>query len=241
MKTEGRIEEVRRETHDVKTFTMELEESIEFTSGQYCLLSILSKPGYDSAEKPFTFANAPSQEGNSTIEITIKRVGDFTTAMHSLDVGKRLEIDGPYGEELNFDRSTDDDIVFLVGGSGITPFISSLRYLIENDLDNHITLLFSNRMESDIIYKEELERMDERDNITVVNTLTHEKPDYWARKTGRIDREMIDKYVNNPEERLWYICGPPGMVEAMNDLLTEMNIPSGKVRWEDWQLPGKYN
>lgn len=224
-----KIVRVKEETHDVKSFFLDMK--LEFVPGQYCLVSI---PGREES-KPFTFANTPEK----SVQLTVKRVGEFTTAMHELGEGREIVIEGPRGESLNFDESASK-VVFLAGGSGITPFISALRYSIENSLSTNLTLIFSNRKKKDIIYEEELGQMDTNDNINVVNTLSHNHPDEWDGETGRIDEEMIQKHVSGIDEKLWYICGPPPMVEAMVEILKELGVSSEKIKWEDWQIPGKH-
>jgi ferredoxin-NADP reductase len=52
---------------------------------------------------------------------------------------------------------------------------------------------------------------------------------------------MIEKYVNNPKEKLWYVCAPPPMVKAMKEILMEMQIPKEKFRIEDWEIAGKHD
>lgn len=238
----GKITKIKEETYDVKTFRLKLPKRINFIPGQYCLVSFIDKKKFESDPRPFTFTNSPTEEGDF-IELTIKKMGEFTTTLHNLKKGAKLKIDGPYGEALNFNNSIKDDIVFLAGGSGITPFISAIRYAIAKNLPNKMFLFFSNRTERDIIYEKELKRINkETNNIKIIHTLTNGWPEDWDGETGRINREMIEKYVKNPKEKLllWYICGPPPMVEAMKNILVEeMGIPKDRLRVEAWQLPGK--
>ena len=234
----GEIIKIKEETYDVKTFRLKLTKSINFIPGQYCLVSITGNKEFEGETKPFTFANSPTEKG--FIELTIKQIGKFTTALHSLRIGDKLKIEGPYGESLNFDKSIKDDIIFIAGGSGITPFISAIRYSIAKKLPNKITLFFSNRTEKDIIYKKELEEIKNKD-INVIHTLSQEVPEGGSGETGRINREMIEKYVKNPKEKLWYICGPPPMVNSIKEILLGMGIPQERLRIEDWQIPGKHD
>jgi NAD(P)H-flavin reductase len=237
--TIGEIIEVKEETPDVKTFRLRLTDRIDFIPGQYCLVSIIGNKEFEGYSRPFTFASPPTATG--IVELTIKRMGKFTTTLHSLTVGDKLKIDGPNGKSLNFDESIKDDIVFLTGGSGITPFISAIRYAIAKKLPNKMILLFSNRKGGDIIYRKELEEITKNSNIKVIHTLSDEKPDRWSGETGRINRAMIEKYVENPKDKLWYICGPPPMVTAMEKMLAEMGVAKEKSRVEKWQLPGKHD
>lgn len=240
-KVEGKIVGIEEETHDVKTFEVELEETIDFIPGQYCLVSMKDKEELEGEKRPFTFSNPPEKtKEKKLMDLTVKKIGEFTTAMHNLDEGAKVIIRSPRGESLNFDESVKEDIVFLAGGSGITPFMSALRFAVNQDLENTFTLFFSNRTERDIIYREELGKMDKRENIEVIHSL-EEFPGDWKGEEGRIDKEMISKHVSDPLNRLWYICGPPPMVEAMVKILEKLGVPGNKIKWEDWQISGKHD
>lgn len=230
--------EIRKETYDVKTLRLRLGEKLDFIPGQYCLVSFTDEK-YPDGKRPFTFATSPTEK--SYVELTIKRIGEFTTALHKLSKGEKIEIDGPRGESLNFNESVDKDVVFIAGGSGITPFISALRYSVDKNLKNNLTLFFSNRTVEDIIYKKGLKKLEKKDNIEVIHTLTQKVPDNWEGEEGRVDKEIIKKYVDDLSEKLWYICGPPPMVDAMRGILIELNIPGDNLRIEDWQIPGKHD
>ena len=130
---EGKITEIIQETKDVKTF--KLDSKIDFVPGQYCLVA-LPEDEYD--KRPFTFANSPM---DNHIEFTIKQIGEFTTKLHSLKVGDKLLFSSAKGTSLNFDESVSKDVVFIAGGSGITPFMSILRFAIKKKLKNRQNLL----------------------------------------------------------------------------------------------------
>ena len=227
-----KIIKIINETYDVKTFRLE-KKNIDFVPGQYILVYLPFDDTKDE-DRPFTFSSSPLKE---YIEITVKKFGKITTIMHErLKVGEYLRLKGPFGESLNFDDSKDD-IVFIAGGSGITPFKSIIDYIIDKKLKNKVFLFFSNRTEKDIIYREYLDKIN-KNNIKIINTLTNEN---WKGETGFINKELILKYIKNPKNYLYYICGPPGMVIAMKDMLKELGISESKLRIEDWQLPGKHD
>ena len=232
----GTITEIKEETHDVKTFRLSPSKRIDFLPGQYCLVSFINNREFADEQRPFTFSSSPTEK--NFIEITVKDMGGFTTALHRLAPGKRLLLDGPYGEKLNFDETVKENAVFLAGGSGITPFISAIRYSIAKNLQNKLLLIFSNRTEKDIIYREELSALN-RDNIKIVYALSDEIPEGWSGETGVISLEMIRRYVENPQEKLWYICGPPKMIDAMKEILRSMEISEKNLRIESWQISGK--
>jgi len=238
--TIGKVDSIRNETHDVKTFRLNLDEEIRFVPGQYCLLSLMDNKKFDGEERPFTFSSPPEGD-NKIVELTIKRMGEFTTALHSLSENEQLRLKGPLGETLNFDESVKEDVVFLAGGSGITPFISAIRFAYTNNLPNRMLLLYGNMTKDDIIYREELRELGSQEKFTVVNTIAKDIPENWSEETGFIDRKMIERYVEQPEDRLWYVCGPPPMMRAMEDILEAMKVPKDMWRMEKWEIPGKSN
>lgn len=231
------IVNVMSQTHDVKTFILDPDTKVDFIPGQFSLFSIPGNEEHKDAEKPFTFANSPI---SGRLEITVKRVGDFTTALHSLGSGDILEMSEPMDSPLEFDDNVDKDVVFLAGGSGITPFMSALRYSVDSNMDNNITVIYSNRTEEDIIYREDLGRLEENnDTIDVIHTLTRDSSDSWKSQggggeTGRIDENMIERYVEGLEGKLWYVCGPKDMAKSIEEILVEMDIDKEKIKTERW-------
>ncbi|MEM4268274.1 MAG: FAD-binding oxidoreductase [Candidatus Woesearchaeota archaeon] len=233
-----RITDIKDETYDVKTFRGVLSEGIEFVAGQYFLLRMPQVSVFETEWRPFTFSSSPTEK--RFIEFTVKRMGEFTTALHSLPKGSIVEIDGPRGEALNFNESVKDDVVFIAGGSGITPFISTIRFSVAKNLNNRITLIFSNRTYEDIIYKDELYALNSNGRIKVVHTLTDSWPVGWDGETGRINKHMIEKAVPRMQKNIWYVCGPPPMISAVEAILHELGIERDKIKIEEWQLPGKH-
>jgi NAD(P)H-flavin reductase len=232
----GEIIKLIQETPDVKTFRITKPHNFTFIPGQYCLVSFLDKIEFMDEARPFTFTSSPTQK--DFIDLTIKLMGDFTKELFKLDQGTKLQIDGPKGESLNFDENIKENVVFIAGGSGITPCIVALRYATAKNLPNKMMLFFSNKTFKDIIYGKELEILNHK-NITIINTISDEIPGDWHGETGRINKAMIEKYVKIPSKWLWYVCGPPPMVTAIKNILHDLNIPEEKLRIEEWQLPGK--
>jgi NAD(P)H-flavin reductase len=233
---EGHIAETRDETHDVKTFVIEVTNQIDFIPGQYCMVSLPGNKAFRKEWRPFTFVNIPK---NEYVELMVKRMGAFTTAMHNMHPGDKLLLKGPFGEQLNFDESIKDDVVFVAGGSGITPFISAIRFAASRNMPNRIILLYSNKTVDDIIDREELEVLGKRENITVIHSLTKKIPEHWKGIRGRVNKDVILTHVDDPKEKLWYVCGPPPMVQSLKGVLGDIGVPEERLRIENWQIPGK--
>ncbi|NUM34862.1 MAG: hypothetical protein HUU50_09970 [Candidatus Brocadiae bacterium] len=228
---------VRNETHDVKTFRVANVSSISFIPGQYCIVSLPDNPQFSKTTKPFTFSHSPTQK--EYLELTIKKMGYFTSAMFELKEGDRLEIKGPVGEDLTFEESIQEDIVFLSGGSGITPFMSMIRYWAAKGLSNNLTLLYGNRTEKDIIYEKELDTIRERHPKLKIVHILDTPSSSWQGEKGRLSKEIILKYTSEPTKKLWYLCGPPPMVAAAKKILSELAVSEENWKVEPWEIPGK--
>jgi len=224
MEFSAKLLDIRDETHDVKTFRLERPDDFTWISGQYAMVGV---EGLDGG-RPFTFSNSPTDD---YIELTIKKMGAFTSALFELKPGVLFKFAGPNGEKLKFDDQIKEDVVFLAGGSGITPFISALRYAKIRHLKNRMILFFGNRTRADVIYADELK------DYEVINILSEEKVDGYEQ--GYIGKEVVEKHIEKPSVFLWYICGPPPMTEAMKKMLEEMGVAEDRWRVEPWELPGK--
>jgi glycine betaine catabolism B len=233
MKSTVKIIGIKDETHDVKTFLTTKPDGFDYLPGQYVIINQKALVG---ESRPLTMASSPTQ---SDLLFTVKRTGDFTGMMFKMKKGDDFSIKGPFGEMLNFDDQVASEVVFVAGGSGITPSLASLRYALDKGMKNDFTLLYSNKEQRDIICRKELDMLSSNLNLKLVYCLTREEPDGWTGEIGRIDKNIIDKYIQNPTKRLWYICAPPPMVEAMKKTLQLLGVGNDKIKTETWQLPAK--
>ena len=183
------IHEILVETHDVKTFRLVRPDGFGFVSGQYALVSMPGRENFAGEKRPFTFSSSPTD--SRFVDFTVKKMGNFTQELFSHQPGDRIEFKGPRGEKLNFDESVSQDVVFMAGGSGITPFISAIRYAIARNLPNQLTMLYGNRTRQDIIYHQELGAIAQP-NIRVVDILATPEQD-WPGETGYIDLDRGQK------------------------------------------------
>lgn len=236
MEFKTKIIEIINETLDVKTFRLEKPLNFDFISGQFCIVGLIDDKNDD--KKPFTFSSSPKSD---YLDLTIKKMGNFTSKIFELKKGDELIIDGPNGESLNFDKNIKN-VVYIAGGSGITPFISHIRYIIDKNLENNVYLFFANKTKNDIIYYNELKNISLKNkNIHTIFTLSDETQNILDNKIekGRINSELIIKYLKNPKEYTYYLCGPPPMVESLSKQLSSIGVNNDKIIFESWQIPGK--
>lgn len=229
MKFEARVTAIVQRTHDVKSFRFARPGTLVFKAGQFMFVT-LKMDGQD-ARKPLSISSSPTERGY--IEFTKKLTGHpFSARLAELKVGDPLTIEAPFGD-FTFEGEFNS-IALLSGGVGITPLRSICKFCTDMVLDTKITLLYGNRSESDIVFREDLERMcTQNKNLKVVFTLAQPGID-WKGYTGNIDIGMIKKEVPEYSEAAFYLCGPPAMVQAMENLLKTLRIPGENIKKENF-------
>jgi ferredoxin-NADP reductase len=227
MRFETRIQEIIQRTHDVKSFRFARPDAFDYKAGQFMFVTI--KIGGEEVRKHFTISSSPTEQ--PFLEFT-KKLTDhpFSVALANAQVGDWARLDGPYGQ-FTFEGE-HAKIAMLSGGVGITPLRSICRFCTDCTVKSEITLLYGNRAERDIIFRDEFEAMQRQNPKLRVVLCLDEFGDDWQGRTGHITVEMITAEVPDYDQRVFYICGPPGMVNAMNQVLHELGVRNESIRTE---------
>ena len=229
MKFETRVADIIPRTYNVKSFRFARAGLMNFKAGQYMIITL--KTGEQEARKPFSISSSPTEK--DYIEFTKKLTGHpFSDRLDALRVGDPATVDGPFGN-FTFEGESAR-IGLLSGGVGITPLRSICKYCTDMKLNTKVTLLYGNRTEEDIVFRQDLEQMQrQNDNLKVVLTLAEPRTN-WKGYTGNIDSEMIKKEIPEYPKTVFYVCGPPAMVEAMGNLLKTLDVPGESVKKENF-------
>jgi ferredoxin-NADP reductase len=227
MKFETYVKEIIPRTYNVTSFRFPRPTTLNYKSGQYLFVTI--KSSGSKLSKTFSLSSSPTEKEH--IEFTKKLTdSEFSNTLRTLKVGDWAMIDAPYGK-FTFEGE-NEKVALLAGGIGITPFRSICRYCTDMRLTAKITLLYGNRSESDIVFKEELEEMEKQNENLKVVFMLNEASSGWKGVTGVIDAELVKKEVPDYKERVFYVCGPPPMVQAMEKLIRDLELPQTQLRLE---------
>lgn len=209
---EVRIKEIIERTYNVKSLRVSIEGA-DFKAGQF--LQVTLKP---ELKRYLSLSNSPTENGY--IEFTKKITeSDFSKALCALKVGDTVKIKFPLG---NFILGEDKKIAFLSGGIGITPIRSICKYVADHNTGPDIILLYSNRTAGDIAFREDFDKMQkDYPKLKVVHLLSDEIAQPLGFRPGRINSQVIKEEIPDYTMRKFYLCGPPGMVEAMKKILAE--------------------
>lgn len=214
---------------------------LNYNAGQYSVVDLGTKEDPEGTTRSFTIASSPSEKEFILISTRIRDT-PFKKKLAGMSIGSPVKITAPMGE---FILPTDysKPLIFLSGGIGVTPFRSMLKYATDNQLPVMIIVFDSNRNQKNILYKEEFDEWAKLNkNLKIIYTITDEssnadKEDDWKGERGYINREMLTKYLtrNELDNSIFYICGPPGMLKAMQKLLeVDLHIPKQRIKIEEF-------
>jgi len=229
-----RVLEVRGERGDTSTLVMRPDghPGFRFSPGQFGWLTVWGSP-FRITGHPFSFSSS-AEVADGRVEMTIRNRGDFTSAIPELPVGARVYIDGPYGA---FTIGNPADMhVLIAGGVGITPMTSMIRTLADRGDPRPVILLYGSKDWESITFREELEALKARLNLTVVHVLADPPPD-WTGERGFITAEMFKRHLPPPyADHEYFICGPNVMMDAIEAALGEMKVPMSKYHSERYSF-----
>lgn len=224
------FQKVVRQTDSMFSFRFVPSEKIEFIPGHFLQLIFDEKNRQNkNLNKYLSFSCMPGKE---YIEVT-KRISesDFSKSLLGLKEGDSLLIKAPMGTCLF--QPDIKKIAFLAGGIGVTPAISIIEYIAENQLAIDVNMLYSNRNVNDIAFKKMLDTYSLKySNINVeyfVDECSENVSEYHC---GCISEKMISKCILDSAERVFYIYGPPVMVNFMRDFCSNLGIHSERLKIE---------
>lgn len=235
------LEKIPIKGTDVMSFKFSRSDEynhLNYRAGQFAIIDLGTKEDPKGPMRSFTMASSPTEDD---IQITTRiRDSPFKKKLAALDIESTVKITSPLGKfVLPQDHSIP--IVFLSGGIGVTPFRSMIKYATDNHVPSKITMFDSNRNVENTLFKEEFDDcLNHNKNLKIVYTITEEKEksnnaEGWKGERGYINEEMLTKYLtrNELDNSIFYICGPLGMLNAMQKLLEdELHIPKQRIKTE---------
>jgi ferredoxin-NADP reductase len=231
-----KVAEVRQECASSKTFRLVPEGGYlpPFQAGQYITLFV-EIDGVKTS-RPYSLTSPPNRTAFYTI--TVKRVEEGFVSPFLLDtitVGDRLTSTSPTGNFFHNPLIHGNDLVFLAGGSGITPFMSIIRECIDRALDRRISLIYGSEDPEDILFKDDLANLAEgHDNVRVHHVISSPPAGYAGRK-GFISAELMSGLLDDIPLKTFYLCGPRAMYDFCLMELEKMGVPKKRIRTE---VPG---
>ncbi|MBL7223115.1 MAG: FAD/NAD(P)-binding protein [Candidatus Brocadiae bacterium] len=209
----ARIDEVivENEARDIKTFRLVFEDpksAVEFDHlpGQFAELSL---PGM--GEAPFGIASSPTE--TDYLLFTIKRVGLFTTEIHSVEAGTAIGVRGPMGRPFPWDTMAGKNLLIIGGGFAFTTLRAAIKYILDpanRSRFGSILVIYGARTPGELMYKDELTEWQARDGIDVHLTVDH-ADEHWTQHEGVVT-SLLGALKPSADNTLVLVCGPPIMI-----------------------------
>lgn len=240
-----KVKDVRAETADCVSVSLEvpadLSEQFRFAPGQY----LTFRRHFNDAEvrRSYSICVSPADR---ELRVAIKKVdeGKFSTYAHGeLKAGDTLDVMPPMGKFTP--RKTDTahkEYLAFAAGSGITPIMSIMKTVLENEPDSSFTLVYGNRTRNSIIFREAIEALKNKYmlRLRLYHVLSREYMDIPL-FSGRITAEKCEEFcktlidVSSVDEA--FICGPEDMILAVRKKLVDLGMPSSSVHIELFTSP----
>ena len=233
------VREVIDETPRVRTLVLDVPDWPGHKAGQHVDVRLTAEDGYQ-AQRSYSIASAPGHP----LMLTIEMLPDGEVSSYlagEARVGDSFEMRGPIGGYFVWTEMLEGPLFLVGGGSGIVPLMAMLRQRAAAKATQPARLLFSSRSLNDIIYRAELDRLaGAGDGLSVVHTLTREKPAAWSGQTRRIDRAMLEELGFAPAENpRIFICGPTPLVETAARDLRDLGHAAKLIKTERFGPTGK--
>lgn len=227
MKVETSVKKVVQETPRVRLVRLSWQgaKDFAFRPGQWVGVWCDDFKGDNNKpiRRAFSIASSP---GEDFVELCVARGMNFSAHLQDLKVGERVWIDGPYGM---FWLKPSDKYLFVAGGTGIAPFMPMIKQALSEDKE--VLLIYSIRTPSDFVYGKDLEAIS-HPKFKMVVTITMGGFPSWAGERGRIP-VFLKKYYKSDYSA--YVCGPSGLVEAVEKQLLDLGQPKEKLFVDKWE------
>lgn len=236
---------IHDETKDAYTLRFVTHEAVftQYKPGQYLTLKLVING--EQVRRAFSLCTSPSYDKD--LAVMIKRVEGGKASNYlrdNLKVGDTIDVFPPMGNfAIDIDANNRKHYILIGAGSGITPLISMMKSVLAVEKNSKVTLWYGNHDESSIIFADELEKLKQQygTQLNIVHVLS--KPsDNWTGHKGRLDENKIysltsDLFMTDEYRKVYYLCGPEGMMKGGQAALDKHGVNHNDVHREYFSAP----
>jgi ring-1,2-phenylacetyl-CoA epoxidase subunit PaaE len=249
------VSKIQKETEDTVSISFAMPEDLKkeftYTQGQY--LTLKFEINGKEARRAYSMSSSPLE---NDLTVSVKRVAKGLVSNHiadNLKIGDKVEVMPPQGRFFTkLDVTNRKHYYMIAGGSGITPIMSIIKTIMEAEPQSIVSLLYSNRTEESIIFKNQLDGLQTlyANQLYVEYILSQPKREKtsglfsafkkgtlsWSGKVGRINRDVMNEWLlEHPavhKQTEYFICGPEGMMQAAESLLLSKQVDKKNIHAE---------
>jgi ferredoxin-NADP reductase len=207
-----------------------------YKAGQFGDFTLINPPDTDAEGnvRGFSLSAAPYEE--DIMFATRMRDTAFKRYLKTMDMGTEITLDAPYGS-FTLQNNTRVPAVFLSGGIGITPVRSIVLQATHDKTAHKILLFYANKTPNDAAFLDELIAVQKSNpNFLFIGSMTNTEDlsNKWHGETGLFTKEMLQKYIGDLTQPIYYISGPATMVAAIRKTLNQSGVDDDNIRIEEF-------
>jgi ferredoxin-NADP reductase len=217
-------------------FDFEKPTGFDFKPGQSADLTLPNPPETDAEGNVRTFSIASAPFEDQLMFATRMRDTAFKRSLKKMPLGTVVKMDSAMGS-FTLHKNSAKPAVFLAGGIGVTPFSSIVRQADHDRAPHKLYLFYSNRQPEDAPFVEVLQNLEKTNpQFRFIATMTEMRRSKktWNGETGRIDQEMLSKYLNELRGPIYYVAGPPALVSGMRKMLVASGVDEDDIRSDEF-------
>jgi ferredoxin-NADP reductase len=217
-------------------FHFEKPTGFDFKPGQSADLTLPNPPETDAEGNVRTFSIASAPFEDQLMFATRMRDTAFKRSLKKMPLGTVVKMDSAMGS-FTLHKNSAKTAVFPAGGIGVTPFSSIVRQADHDRAPHKLYLFYSNRRLEDAPFVEVLQNLEKTNpQFRFIATMTEMRRSKktWNGETGRIDQEMLSKYLNELRGPIYYVAGPPALVSGMRKMLVASGVDEDDIRSDEF-------
>ncbi len=223
----ARIVRIAPMVKDINLFQVRIEDeklarSFQHLPGQFAEISV-----FGTGEMPISISSSPSRQG--LLEFCVRRVGRVTNALHRSKQNSMIGLRGPYGNGFPVEKMKGNNLLIIAGGLGMAPLRALLWYALDNRKDfGEITLMYGTKNPAEILFRDELTTLTERDDLKCLLTVDKDDTNNWEGNIGVVTT-LFDKVKLDADTTYAAVCGPAIFYRFVLQKLLENNFSKGRI------------
>ncbi|PIA17065.1 ferredoxin reductase-like protein [Coemansia reversa NRRL 1564] len=205
-----------------------LESTLGLPIGRH--IQLMTEVDGKQVARSYTPTSTDNDRGYFELVVKTYDSGVISSYLNNMKIGDTINARGPRGT-FQYKPNMVRAIGMIAGGTGITPMFQIIQHVLANPEDKtHVSVIFANVNEDDILLKEQLEDYAaNHDNFDIYYVL-NSPPDGWDGGVGFVTKEMIKEHLPGPAPDIKVLlCGPPPMVKAMDANLLDLGYDKSRV------------
>jgi ferredoxin-NADP reductase len=226
-----KVIKITQETSNIHSFRFERPAGFDFFPGQWVMI-FENKDG-EQIKRAYSISTSPTIKEYFEISVKLNLKGSMTPFLFDhVKEGDSIEVLGPFG--LFKLVPEEQDMIFIGGGSGITPFRAMSRFAADTGMQNSIKLVYAARTPADLAFKPEFDELEKRNpNFHAFYTVDTPTPD-WKGHQGLISADILKAHIQDLTKVYYYVVGPQPMITLITGILAKENVPADHIHLDNW-------